>query len=1187
VINKMMRTRKAQAVLAKYAGTLFATFMIAFGGLSVSPALHGTMGVAEAATVSRISVEGNRRVDASTVRTYLTIQPGVPFSTFDVNESVKALYDTGLFSEVRITRQGSTLLVRLDENPIINRVAFEGNRKLEDEALQNIIQSKQRGVLTSAQVENDTQRILQAYRSSGRFNASVEPKVIDLPQGRVDLVFEINEGDKTGVSRINFIGNRAFSDGKLRDVVQTRQTGFLAFLRTTDIYDPDRLNSDKERLRQFYLNNGYADFRIISAVADLDRERNVFFITFTVDEGERYSFGNIEIDSSLRELDTESLRSVLLTQTGETYDAGDVDKSIEELTLRVAEFGYAFVQVRPRGDRNFEDRTIDVTYFIDEGPRVYVERINIRGNTRTRDYVIRREFDLAEGDAFNRVLVDRAERRLRALRFFSEVRITTEPGSSPDRIILNVRVEEQPTGEFSFGAGYSTADGIIGDISITERNFLGRGQFVRASIGAGESRRNFDFSFTEPYFMGRRVSAGFDVFRREQGNNDFVSYDTESTGGGVRLGLPLSEELSLQLNYGIKQEDITIPASLKDGNLVNGESSIAIQQAEGETITSSIGYALTYNSLDSRQNPREGIFATFQQDFAGVGGDVRFIRTEVDARYYQTLSTDLDLIGMIRARGGHVASWDDRDVRLFDSFFQGAGLVRGFEPSGIGPRDISNASQRDALGGKIYAGATAEVTFPFFGIPQEYGFRGALFADAGTLFDVSDRAKVPGIVVADDSTIRSSVGFSCCGNHHLVHCAATLPMSYRKKATTKLRFSVFLAVHNSNAIKHSLNHTRHAILCLRALLFIKYLICRYSGKQMSSFFPLSSKMSLSDIIDITGASVDESYTSRPLEISGLAPLDLAAENDMSFLDNVKYASALETTKASAVFVASKHVSRVPKAITAFVTPEPYRAYAKLGAVMFPTSVKPHPLLGHDLYNRMSHRAYISESAVIGDNVTIEPGAHIGDNVIIGNGTVISTNAVIGHHTQIGCHSSIGPNATIQCAHIGSNVTIHAGASIGQDGFGFAMGPQGHLKVPQIGRVVIHDHVEIGANTTIDRGANRDTIIGEGTKIDNLVQIAHNVQIGKHCVIVGQAGISGSTILEDFVVLGGQVGTVGHVRIGAGSQIAGSSNVKDDVPAGSKWGGTPAKPVRDWFREMTVLKRLAERDKNTAKEKGKS
>lgn len=724
---------------------------------------------AKSATISRVDVRGNKRIEAETVISYLSIEPGRSFSSVDIDDSLKSLFDTGLFSDVRITRSGRVLVVNVVENPIINRVSFEGNKKVKDDILGNIVQSKPRAVFTRARVQNDTQRILEAYRRNGRYASYVEPKIIEKPQNRVDLVFEIEEGDKTKVSRVNFIGNQAFSDGRLQDVIKTTESGLLDFLRTTNTYDPDRLNADEERLRQFYLNHGYADFRVVSKVAELDPERNVFFVTFTVDEGEKYTFGEIEIDSSLKDIDSETLRRYLKTRTGKTYSAELVDKTLEELTIEVSKFGYAFAQVRPRGQRDFENHQVNVTYFIDEGPRVYIERIDVSGNLRTRDYVIRREFDFAEGDAFNRVLLDRAKRRLNALGFFENVRVTTEPGSSPDRVILDVNVIEKSTGALSFGIGYSTSDGIIGDVTLTEKNFLGRGQFVKATVGGGQDRKNFEFSFTEPYFMGRRLSAGFDVYKYVSDQNDYASYDQELTGGAVRFGLPITENFSAQLKYSLYQQDVKIPERFKDcpigqvatqSCLQNGEASLAIKSAEGDNLLSVISLALTYNTLDNPRRPRDGFLASLKQEVAGLGGDVKFYRATVDARAYHELVPSLGIVGMLRVRGGAVTSWGGKDVRIFDSFFKGGETLRGFKPSGIGPRDITPGGNNDALGGQIYAAGTAELQFPIFGLPPELGFSGALFFDAGTLYNVSDAAHVPGVIISDDNSIRSSVGFS-------------------------------------------------------------------------------------------------------------------------------------------------------------------------------------------------------------------------------------------------------------------------------------------------------------------------------------------------------------------------------------------------------------------------------------------
>lgn len=705
-----------------------ATALIGAGALA--PGGLPIIGVqqAEAAVVSRISVQGTTRIENSTVETYLTIRPGRPYGPSDVDESLKALFDTGLFEDVSISQQGNTLVVNVVENPIVNRISFEGNRRISDESLGGVVRTTERSVLTRAKVQSDVQNILEAYRRSGRFRASVEPKLISRENNRVDLVFEINEGDKTGVERITFIGNKNFSDGRLQDVIRTRETGLLGFLRTTDTYDPDRLNADQELIRQFYYRHGYADFRIVSAVADLDREQNVFYVTFTVEEGEQYTYGEIDVQTSLQAVDPEVLRKQVRTDPGDTYSSLDVEKSLEDMTLEVSRQGYAFAEVRPRANRDYENHTISITYYIEEGPRAYVERINVRGNDRTREYVIRREFDLAEGDAFNRVLLDKAERRLRNLQFFKDVRISTERGSAPDRVIINVDVTEQPTGEVSFGVGYSTADGVIGDITISEKNFLGRGQFVRFKVGAGQDSNTYEFSFTEPFFLGRRVSLSLDAYQRSFDANDFRSYDENSTGGGFSFGLPLrEEELRLNLYYNIFNRDVTLGSSINTVNISN-----AILSGIGNSLTSAPGYSIVYNTLDSNQNPRDGFFFKFDQQIAGLGGDTQYVRTTVDGRAYHEVYPDWGVVGVLRAGGGYITSIGN-PLRVQDQFQQQSDWLRGFQPQGIGPRD---ARTGDALGGRFYAHANAEARFPFPWIPKEIGLSGAVFTDFGSVWDV-------------------------------------------------------------------------------------------------------------------------------------------------------------------------------------------------------------------------------------------------------------------------------------------------------------------------------------------------------------------------------------------------------------------------------------------------------------------
>jgi outer membrane protein insertion porin family len=670
-------------------------------------------------------------------------------------------------------------VVSVVENPVINQVAFEGNKKAKDEQLKAEVQSKPRGTLSKPTVQADVQRIIDIYHRSGRFDVRVVPKVIDLPNNRVNLVFEINEGEKTGVKEIRFVGAHAYSAGRLEDVIKTTKTGWFSFLQTTDIYDPDRVEADRDLLRRFYLKHGYADVRIVSAVGEYDPAKKGFVITFTIDEGPKYHFGTVDVVSNVNAIDPASLRSQLKISSGSVYNADLVQKSVESMTIEAAKRGYAFANVQPRGDRDFQKHRINLVFVVEEGQRAYIERINIHGNTRTRDYVIRREFDIGEGDPYNRALIDRAERRLKNLNFFKSVKITNEPGSAPDRVVINVDVEEQSTGEFSVAGGYSTADGFISEISIAERNLMGRGQFAKAALTYGERARGFQLSFVEPYLLGYRMAGGIDVYARKNLASSYVSYDTETEGVNLRLGFALTEELSLQPRYSIYRRDVSLPNQYDDCSSTtspaspqfdptgtncfdNGEASLPVRQAlaDGPVLVSSLGYTLAYNTLDNNKSPTSGLYAEFKQDFAGVGGDVKFIRSTVEARQYAEVLPDV--VGVLKLQGGHVTAWGGEDLRMLDHFFLGPSLVRGFEPAGLGPRDLTPGTQNDALGGSLYWGASVELQTPLYFLPKEIGMKFAAFADAGSLWNYEgithwDQTNET-LIVGDSDLIRTSVG---------------------------------------------------------------------------------------------------------------------------------------------------------------------------------------------------------------------------------------------------------------------------------------------------------------------------------------------------------------------------------------------------------------------------------------------
>jgi outer membrane protein insertion porin family len=727
---------------------------------------------AQTLTVNSIIIQGNQRVESDTIRSYFRPGPNGRLDAFQIDEGVKALYNTGLFRDVRPSIQGGRLIITVVENPVINRIVFEGNKKVKDEQLKSEIQSKERGTLSRPVVQADVARLVEVYRRSGRFDIRIEPKIIELPNNRVDLVFEINEGGKTGVKLIQFIGNQAYSSYRLKDVIKTSETGLLAFLQTGDIYDPDRIEADRELLRRFYLKHGFIDVRVVSAIGEYDPARRGFVVTFAIEEGEQYRFGSVDVQSTIRTLNPWLLRSKLRAFPGDVYNAEAVEKTVEEMTIEAAKQGFAFATVRPRAARDNQTRTVNIVFMVDEGQRVYIERINIHGNTRTRDYVIRREFDIAEGDAYNRALVNRAERRLKNLNYFKTVRITPEPGSAPDRVILNVDVEEQSTGEFQVSGGYSTSDGWLAEVSVAERNLLGRGLFAKAAVQYGQYARGASISFVDPYFLGYRVAFGVDIFGKIQYPTNYISYSTTTYGFSTRLGFSLREDLALQVRYSLSHQQVSLPQYLNDCILspaapinggtgvlpgdpchLNGEASLGVRRdlANGGVLTSAIGYSLTYSTLDNNRHPTAGVLTELRQDFAGVGGDVRFIRTAGDAWGYREVVSDV--VAALHVQGGYVTGWGcgrnnngsllfspPECLRMLDQFQMGPNLVRGFAPAGIGPRDLTSfafTSTGDALGGSMYWGASLEVQTPLYFLPKDAGIKIAAFADAGSLWNYS------------------------------------------------------------------------------------------------------------------------------------------------------------------------------------------------------------------------------------------------------------------------------------------------------------------------------------------------------------------------------------------------------------------------------------------------------------------
>lgn len=691
-------------------------------------------------TVSRIQVDGAERIDPQTILSYLTVKPGDSYSQEALSESAKTLYGTGLFADVNIQPKNGVLVVSVVENPLINQIAFEGNDKLKDDELMSEIASRPRNVLTRTTVQSDVERIQEIYRRQGRYSVAVDPKIIRLDQNRVNLVFEINEGPVSNIRGIKFVGNEQYGDDALREVLVSKESRWYRFLNPNDHYDPDRLAYDEELLRRFYLKEGYVDFRVVSGVAELTPDKEAFFVTFTVEEGPRYKVGNIAVDTSaLKDAKPEMLQKDVKLKKGKWYDAEAMDDSVSAMTDTLGDLQYAFVAVQPDVQRHPETKTVDITFRAANTPKVYVERIDIKGNVRTQDKVIRREFELAEGDAFNKTKIAKAEQNLRDLDYFESVKVRPVQGASPDQTVVDVAVEEKSTGEISLGGGFSTSEGPLADFQIRERNFLGKGQDVSLTAAISGERTEFDTSFTEPYFLDRDLAAGVDAFHITRDLQDESSYDQKRTGGALRLGYPLSENVRQSLRYRLENNQI---------ENVDNDASLYIKQQTGKRLTSAVSQRLTYDNRDSSLFPTEGLYTWLDTEFAGLGGDAEYVSGKVGGQYYIPVAKKW--IFSVLGETGAIGSWGDEDVKINERYFIGGNSLRGFATSGIGPRDTATD---DALGGNYYYRGSAELQFPV-GMPEEMGIAGHAFSDFGSLWGLDGSTTG----VDDEKSLRMSAG---------------------------------------------------------------------------------------------------------------------------------------------------------------------------------------------------------------------------------------------------------------------------------------------------------------------------------------------------------------------------------------------------------------------------------------------
>lgn len=749
-------------------------------------------------TIHALAVTGNQRLEPETVLSYTALRIGQPYDREKLDQAIKDLYATELFADVQIAGADSgNLTIQVRENPVINRIILEGNKRLKEDKINPEIKLAPRQIFTRSKARADVARIIELYRRQGRFAASVDPKIVQLEQNRVDVVFEINEGPRSKIRQINIIGNEKFGDGELRGQMATKRTGPLSFLGSGDVYDPDRLAYDQQKLRQFYLTQGYADFRVISAVAELTPDKRDFIITYVVEEGPRYKFGDVKVESAIRDFKGDALTRLLPMKKGQWYNAKQVEDTITALNESAGLFGYAFADVQPDYQHDKEAQTMGVTFRVAETPRVYVERIDINGNTLTRDKVVRREFRIAEGDPFNSVQVKRSRDRIQSLGFFQDnMEIEQTQGSTPDRVILGVNLEEKSTGQLEVSAGYSSLERFLVNLAITQRNFMGKGEEVRASVNYSSYSKSVDLGFTEPYVFGHNIAMGFDIFRRDYSNFNFVgterntTYKQVSTGGQIRAGLPLTEFLSMALRYGLTSDDVSLDKATfyTDPDGPNGplppvcdplQVGRYLCQAVGTHLTSAIGYSLVYDSTNNRIRPTRGQRVALNQDFAGLGGDVKYLRTRFNAAKFWQLPGRF--IFSLAVEGGYIHSFenppafDEDPVRITDRFFLGEPDIRGFDIRGVGPRvqrffykkDTNGAfvtdpsgnfvldrSKKsfvdDPIGGRAYYLGRAEIEIPVGNQFKELGLRPSIFADVGAVWGVRHPTT---LTVAPDSIL--------------------------------------------------------------------------------------------------------------------------------------------------------------------------------------------------------------------------------------------------------------------------------------------------------------------------------------------------------------------------------------------------------------------------------------------------
>ncbi|KGL02805.1 MULTISPECIES: outer membrane protein assembly factor BamA [Thalassobacter] len=698
---------------------------------------------------SSFEIEGNQRIEDATILSFIDLPTGQSVSAARVNDGLQRLQNSGLFESVELVPQGNRLIVVVQEFPTINQINFEGNDRLDAEILQSLVTSQVRRVFSPQQAERDAATIIQAYADQGRLTASVTPKIIRRSDNRVDLVFEISEGRTVEIERVSFVGNRAYSDRRLRRVLESTQAGIFRALIRSDTFVADRIAFDRQLLRDFYQARGYVDAQVLSVSSELSPERDGFFLTFRVQEGQQFRFGALTASSDLSDVDPDQFQDEIRIGEGKTYSPQAVDATIERLELLALQQGLDFVRVTPRVTRNDEARTLDIDFVVERGPRVFVERIDIEGNATTLDRVIRRQFATVEGDPFNPRAIRAAAERIRALGYFTQSDVSAREGSDPSQVIVDVDVEEQPTGSLGFGANYSVQDGVGLALTFRETNFLGRGQVVNFTLDTSSDNANSQLTFAEPFFLTRDLAASFSVFYRTTDSED-GAFDTRSVGASVGLGFPTGEYSDLRMSYSFTRDTLT-PDSVATISQI-------IEDEQGTADTSAIGYRWRYDTRNVGLNPDAGVLLQFGQEFAGLGGDEEFIKSTFRLAGETTVWNG-DVLLLATVEGGNLTSLGDTVSRESNRFFNSQNILRGFESSGIGPRDLNAGN--DPLGGNNYFAARVEAQFPINLVPEEYGISGAVFYDMGSVWGLDNvNGGTGGLDIVDDSfELRSTIGF--------------------------------------------------------------------------------------------------------------------------------------------------------------------------------------------------------------------------------------------------------------------------------------------------------------------------------------------------------------------------------------------------------------------------------------------